>query len=247
MNIIGSRDYVAIEVEDFGHGIPRTLRTRSSSRFLPQGSRQGHRSRPCHGLWHRKADRGYVFCSSTVGKGPFLRFSCPLCSRRNPCVAPVEQAAAPARSHRPWHDPPRRGRGGVRLLAPAPSPRGLHSAAGASASRRCRSSKKTAQDRSCRVRRRHAGDGWPTMFGELRRRGVKQGHFRIGLREDAFAKNCPTERILASCQTLQSEAIDRAVKASSEKQALNGNHGLLLRYGRSIPSKKFNLNPAVGV
>jgi len=41
----------------------------------------------------------------------------------------------------------------------------------------------------------------PTMFGELRRRGVKaKVIFVSGYAEDAFAKNLPTERILASCQ-----------------------------------------------
>jgi len=200
------------EVEDFGHGIHRTLRTRSSSRFLPQGIGKGTGLGLAMVYGIVKQTGGYVFCSSTVGKGTVFTILCPVMFQTKPMHhAPLSKRQRRRRSHRPWHDPPRRGRGGgPGFWRPRPHLAGytvLQAASGIEALQIVE--EKWRQDRSCRVRRRHAGDDARPCSANCADAASRPRSFRIGLCEDAFAKNLPTERIWLLAKTLQSEAIDR--------------------------------------
>ena len=56
-------DYVRIDIIGYRHRYPRRYRRQDlRAVLLDQGSRQGHRARPVHGIWHRQADRRLHLC-----------------------------------------------------------------------------------------------------------------------------------------------------------------------------------------
>ncbi len=94
-----------------------------------------------------KQTGGYVFCDSTVGEGTTFRILLP---RYVPAEGEEETKKEAAkksgrRSHRPWHDPARRGRGGgARLRRPRACRARLYRARGRlRLSRRSKSSRRT--------------------------------------------------------------------------------------------------------
>ncbi len=200
-------DYVLVEVEDTGHGIPADVRDKIFEPFFTTkevGKGTGLGLSMVYGIV--KQTGGYVFCDSAAGDGTTFRILLPrhIAGRRSSKRRSKEAAKAGRRPHRPWHDPARRGRGGGARL------------------RRARARLARLYGAGGRVRRRGAlriveeTDGkidlivsdvvmpemdGPTMFGELRKRGVEcQGHFRFRLcRGRLRARTCPRARISASC------------------------------------------------
>ena len=118
---------------DTGTGIPEAIRRQDlRSVLLDQGSRQGHRARPVHGLRHHQTDRRLRVCRFGPARGHDLPHlpAAAYCQRRGrwrsraemeaPAISStlaaadqVKRAAGAAkrRSHRRRHDPSGRGRG----------------------------------------------------------------------------------------------------------------------------------------
>ena len=216
-------DYVAIEVEDFGHGIPPEVKDKIFEPFFTTkdiGKGTGLGLAMVYGIV--KQTGGYVFCSSTVGKGTVFTILLPhyipdetLASRS------IEQAAAPAADLT--------GHGTILLVedeeavrafgARALASRGytvLQAASGTEALQIVEQN--SGQDRSCRFRRRHAGNGWPNHVRRIAQtRGQGQGHFRVWLCRGRLRQKPARRRgFRLFAETFQSEAIDRG----GERQAV---------------------------
>ena len=190
-------DYVAIEVEDFGQGIPPDVKDKIFEPFFTTkevGKGTGLGLAMVYGIV--KQTGGFVFCSSTVGKGTIFTILLP---RYVPDEAnasrPVEQAAAPAADLT--------GHGTILLVEDEEAVRAF--GARALASRGYTVLQAASGIEALQIVEQNGGkidlvvsdvvmpemDG-PTMFGELRRRGVKaKVIFVSGYAEDAFAKNLP--------------------------------------------------------
>jgi len=190
-------DYVAIEVEDFGHGIAPEVKDKIFEPFFTTkevGKGTGLGLAMVYGIV--KQTGGYVFCSSTVGKGTVFTILLPryipdetLGSRS------IEQAAAPAADLT--------GHGTILLVEDEEAVRAF--GARALASRGYTVLQAASGIEALQIVEQNSGridlvvsdvvmpemDG-PTMFGELRKRGVKaKVIFVSGYAEDAFAKNLP--------------------------------------------------------
>ena len=190
-------DYVAIEVEDFGHGIAPEVKDKIFEPFFTTkdvGKGTGLGLAMVYGIV--KQTGGYVFCSSTVGKGTVFTILLPqyipdetLASR------PIEQAAAPPADLT--------GHGTILLVEDEGAVRAF--GARALASRGYTVLQAASGSEALQIVEQNGGkidlvvsdvvmpemDG-PTMFGELRKRGVKaKVIFVSGYAEDAFAKNLP--------------------------------------------------------
>jgi len=78
-------DYVAIEVEDFGHGIAPEVKDKIFEPFFTTRKSEGHRSWPRHGVWHCKTDRRlcFLFEHSRQGDG-FYDPPCPIIFQTKP-------------------------------------------------------------------------------------------------------------------------------------------------------------------
>ena len=107
-------DYVLVEVQDTGHGIPAEVRAKIFEPFFTTkdvGKGTGLGLSMVYGII--KQTGGYVFCDSEAGAGATFRILLP---RRlgDEIDEPVKKEAAEARrgSHRPGRDPPGRRRGG---------------------------------------------------------------------------------------------------------------------------------------
>ena len=218
-------DYVMIEVADTGTGIPDDIREKIFEPFFTTkevGKGTGLGLAMVYGIV--KQTGGYVFCDSTVGVGTIFRILLP---RYVPTQGedevrnkePVKKAAADLTGH-----------GTILLVedeeavrafgARALSARGytvLEAANGAEALEVADKNSKIDLIVSDVVMPEMDG---PTMFGELRKRGVRaKVIFVSGYAEDAFAKNLPEGEdfgFLAKPFTLKQliEAVKGAAPAS---------------------------------
>src|SRR5271157_4427505 len=189
-------DYVAIEVEDFGHGIPPDVKDKIFEPFFTTkevGKGTGLGLAMVYGIV--KQTGGYVFCSSIVGKGATFTVLLP----RH--IAEAKDAAPSLEQGKPAAD--LTGHGTILLVEDEEAVRAF--GARALASRGYRVLLAGSGLEALEIVEQNQGkidlvvsdvvmpemDG-PTMFGELRRRGVKaKVIFVSGYAEDAFAKNLP--------------------------------------------------------
>jgi two-component system, cell cycle sensor histidine kinase and response regulator CckA len=190
-------DYVAIEVEDSGVGIAPEVKDKIFEPFFTTkdvGKGTGLGLAMVYGII--KQTGGYVFCSSTIGKGTIFTI---LLLRYVPdetqASRSVEKVAAPAADLT--------GHGTILLVEDEEAVRAF--GARALASRGYTVLQAASGVEALQIVEQNGGkidlivsdvvmpemDG-PTMFGELRKRGVKaKVIFVSGYAEDAFAKNLP--------------------------------------------------------
>ncbi|PNG28025.1 cell cycle histidine kinase CckA [Methylocella silvestris] len=189
-------EYVAIEVEDCGHGVPPEVRDKIFEPFFTTkevGKGTGLGLAMVYGIV--KQTGGFVFCSSPPGKGATFTVLLP---RHIPEA--VETTVPPERA-KPAAD--LTGRGVILLVEDEEAVRAF--AARALASRGYSVLQAGSGVEALEVVDRNPGkidlvvsdvvmpemDG-PTMFGELRKRGVKaKVIFVSGYAEEAFSKNLP--------------------------------------------------------
>jgi two-component system cell cycle sensor histidine kinase/response regulator CckA len=190
-------DYVAIEVEDSGQGIAPEVKDKIFEPFFTTkevGKGTGLGLAMVYGIV--KQTGGYVFCSSMVGKGTVFTILLPhYIPDEIRASRSVEQAAAPPADLT--------GHGTILLVEDEEAVRAF--GARALASRGYTVLQAASGIEALQVVEQNGGkidlivsdvvmpemDG-PTMFGELRKRGVKaKVIFVSGYAEDAFAKNLP--------------------------------------------------------
>ena len=196
--LLPAADYVVVEVEDTGTGIPADIRDKIFDPFFTTkefGKGTGLGLSMVYGIV--KQTGGFIFCDSQVGRGTTFRI---FFTRHIPVEEPVE---APKVEEEKKASADHTGRGVVLLVedeeavrafgARALTSRGytvLEAENGADALRVV----DQAQDSIDLVVSdvvMPEMDG-PTMFGELRKRGIKcRVVFVSGYAEDAFAKNLP--------------------------------------------------------
>lgn len=190
-------DYVAIEVEDFGHGIPPDVKDKIFEPFFTTkevGKGTGLGLAMVYGIV--KQTGGTVFCSSTVGRGTVFTILLP---RYIPDEHQASRSAEPANA--PAAD--LTGHGTILLVEDEEAVRAF--AARALVSRGYTVLQASSGMDALQIVEQNDGkidlvvsdvvmpemDG-PTMFGELRKRGIKaKVIFVSGYAEDAFAKNLP--------------------------------------------------------
>jgi two-component system cell cycle sensor histidine kinase/response regulator CckA len=190
-------DYVAIEVEDTGHGIPDDVKDKIFEPFFTTkevGKGTGLGLSMVYGIV--KQTGGYVYCTSVVGKGTIFRILLP---RYIPVVGEeetkketVKKAAADLTGH-----------GTILLVEDEEAVRAF--GARALSARGYTVLEAASGFEALEVASKNEGkidlivsdvvmpemDG-PTMFGELRKRGVTaKVIFVSGYAEEAFAKNLP--------------------------------------------------------
>ena len=190
-------DYVAIEVEDFGHGIAPDVKDKIFEPFFTTkevGKGTGLGLAMVYGIV--KQTGGYVFCSSTIGKGTVFTILLPRYIP-NETHAPrcAEQAIAPAADLT--------GHGTILLVEDEEAVRAF--GARALTSRGYTVLQAASGIEALEIVEQNGGkidlivsdvvmpemDG-PTMFGELRKRGIKAKVILVsGYAEDAFSKNLP--------------------------------------------------------
>jgi two-component system cell cycle sensor histidine kinase/response regulator CckA len=189
-------DYVAIEVEDDGHGIPAEVKDKIFEPFFTTkevGKGTGLGLSMVYGIV--KQTGGYVFCDSVVGRGTVFRILLP---RHVPQATeePVRKEVKAAATDLT-------GRGTILLVEDEEAVRAF--GARALASRGYTVLEAASGVEALDVLERDGGtvdlvvsdvvmpemDG-PTLFGELRRRGITaKVIFVSGYAEEAFAKNLP--------------------------------------------------------
>ncbi|WOJ89316.1 response regulator [Methylocapsa polymorpha] len=190
-------DYVAIEVEDFGCGIPPDVKDKIFEPFFTTkevGKGTGLGLSMVYGIV--KQTGGYVFCASVLGKGTVFTILLP---RYVAEAADAPQASEPAKA--PAAD--LTGHGTILLVEDEEAVRAF--GARALASRGYTVLQAATGLEALEIAEENQGlidlvvsdvvmpemDG-PTMFGELRKRGVKaKVIFVSGYAEEAFAKNLP--------------------------------------------------------
>ncbi len=190
-------DYVAIEVEDFGHGIAPEVKDKIFEPFFTTkevGKGTGLGLAMVYGIV--KQTGGYVFCSSALGKGTVFTILLPrYIPDETQASRFIEQAAAPPADLT--------GHGTILLVEDEEAVRAF--GARALASRGYTVLQAASGIEALQIVEQNGGkidlvisdvvmpemDG-PTMFGELRKRGVKaKVIFVSGYAEDAFAKHLP--------------------------------------------------------
>jgi two-component system, cell cycle sensor histidine kinase and response regulator CckA len=190
-------DYVAIEVEDTGHGIPAEIRDKIFEPFFTTkevGKGTGLGLSMVYGIV--KQTGGWVFCDSEVGVGTTFRILLP---RHIPTDKPEEVAKEATKAA----TPDLTGRGTILLVEDEDAVRAF--GARALASRGYTVLEASSGADALRVVDEAEGrldlvvsdvvmpemDG-PTMLGELRKRGITcKVVFVSGYAEDAFARNLP--------------------------------------------------------
>ena len=193
-------DYVVVEVEDNGTGIPVEIRDKIFDPFFTTkdvGKGTGLGLSMVYGIV--KQTGGFIYCDSTVGRGTTFRI---FLTRHIPGVeAQVEEEKPAAPEKKPSAD--HTGAGVVLLVEDEEAVRSF--GARALSSRGYTVLEAESGVDALRVVEANHGridhvvsdvvmpemDG-PTMFGELRKRGVKaRVIFVSGYAEDAFSKNLP--------------------------------------------------------
>ncbi|MCI0467965.1 MAG: response regulator [Beijerinckiaceae bacterium] len=190
-------DYAAVEVEDFGHGIPPESKDKIFEPFFTTkeiGKGTGLGLAMVYGIV--KQTGGYVFCASTVGKGTVFTILLP----RHIADEPIASRSA-EKVHAPSAD--LTGNGSILLVEDEEAVRAF--GARALASRGYTVLQAASGIEALQIVERNGGkidlvvsdvvmpemDG-PTMLSELRKRGVKaKVIFVSGYAEDAFSKNLP--------------------------------------------------------
>jgi len=190
-------EYVAIAVEDFGHGIPPEIKDKIFEPFFTTkevGKGTGLGLAMVYGIV--KQTGGYVFCTSTAGKGTTFTILLP---RYVPGEAATSRA--PEATSTPAAD--LTGRGTILLVEDEEAVRAF--ASRALTSRGYVVIQASSGSEALRIVEGNCGDidlvvsdvvmpemDGPTMLGELRKRGIKaKVIFVSGYAEDAFAKNLP--------------------------------------------------------
>jgi two-component system cell cycle sensor histidine kinase/response regulator CckA len=186
-------DYVAIEVEDFGHGIAPEVKDKIFEPFFTTkevGKGTGLGLAMVYGIV--KQTGGYVLCSSAVGSGTTFTVLLPRHAGDAPPASAPAKAAADLTGH-----------GTILLVEDEEAVRAF--AARALASRGYSVLQAATGLEALEIVAQNPGkidlvvsdvvmpemDG-PTMFGELRKRGVTaKVIFVSGYAEEAFAKNLP--------------------------------------------------------
>jgi two-component system cell cycle sensor histidine kinase/response regulator CckA len=189
-------DYVAVEVEDFGHGIAPEVKDKIFEPFFTTkevGKGTGLGLAMVYGIV--KQTGGYVFCASAVGHGSTFTVLLPRHIAGAGDAPPLNAPARPAADLT--------GHGTILLVEDEEAVRAF--AARALASRGYRVLQAASGLEALEIAARNEGkidlvvsdvvmpemDG-PTMFGELRKRGVTaKVIFVSGYAEEAFAKNLP--------------------------------------------------------
>ncbi len=195
--LLPAADYVVVEVEDTGTGIPADVRAKIFEPFFTTkevGKGTGLGLSMVYGII--KQTGGFVFCDSTVGRGTTFRI---FLTRYIPLEKPEEAPKAEVKKAAADHT----GRGVVLLVEDEEAVRAF--GARALASRGYTVLEADSGVEALRVVDEGKDridlvvsdvvmpemDG-PTMFGELRKRGVKcRVIFVSGYAEDAFSKNLP--------------------------------------------------------
>ena len=192
-----SADYVAIEVEDFGHGIAADVKDKIFEPFFTTkevGKGTGLGLAMVYGIV--KQTGGYVFCSSTIGKGTVFTILLPR-------YVPDETHASRSAGKEVAAPSDLTGHGTILLVEDEEAVRAF--GARALVSRGYTVLQAASGIEALQIVEQNSGkidlvvsdvvmpemDG-PTMFGELRKRGVKaKVIFVSGYAEDAFSKNLP--------------------------------------------------------
>ena len=192
-NALPAAEYVAIEVEDFGHGIAPEVKDKIFEPFFTTkevGRGTGLGLAMVYGIV--KQTGGYVLCSSTVGRGTTFTVLLPRHAGDAPPASAPVKAAADLTGH-----------GTILLVEDEEAVRAF--AARALASRGYSVLQAANGLEALEIVAQNRGeidlvvsdvvmpemDG-PTMFGELRKRGVAaKVIFVSGYAEEAFAKNLP--------------------------------------------------------
>ncbi len=192
-NALPAAEYVAIEVEDFGHGIAPEVKDKIFEPFFTTkevGKGTGLGLAMVYGIV--KQTGGYVLCSSTVGRGTTFTVLLPRHAGDAPPASAPVKAAADLTGH-----------GTILLVEDEEAVRAF--AARALASRGYSVLQAANGFEALEIVAQNRGeidlvvsdvvmpemDG-PSMFGELRKRGVAaKVIFVSGYAEEAFAKNLP--------------------------------------------------------
>ncbi|VFU08666.1 cell cycle histidine kinase CckA [Methylocella tundrae] len=195
-NSLLAGEYVAIEVEDGGHGVPPEVKDKIFEPFFTTkevGKGTGLGLAMVYGIV--KQTGGYVFCSSMSGKGATFTVLLPRYVAESHEAAPSVEPAKPAADLT--------GHGTILLVEDEEAVRAF--GARALASRGYSVLQAASGLEALDIVEQNQGkidlvvsdvvmpemDG-PTMFGELRKRGVKaKVIFVSGYAEEAFAKNLP--------------------------------------------------------
>jgi two-component system, cell cycle sensor histidine kinase and response regulator CckA len=190
-------DYVAIEVEDNGHGIPADLKEKIFEPFFTTkevGKGTGLGLSMVYGIV--KQTGGYVFCDSTVGEGTTFRILLPR-------YVPAEGEEEARKENAKKSAADLTGHGTILLVEDEEAVRAF--GARALAARGYTVLEAGSGAEALEVAEQNIGaidliisdvvmpemDG-PTMFGELRKRGVgAKVIFVSGYAEEAFSKNLP--------------------------------------------------------
>jgi two-component system cell cycle sensor histidine kinase/response regulator CckA len=190
-------DYVAIEVEDFGHGMVPEVKEKIFEPFFTTkavGEGTGLGLATVYGIV--KQTGGYVFCASTLGKGTTFTILLPRLSAEEAAVIAQREAVKVQPTDLTGH-------GTILLVEDEEGLRAL--GARELTSRGYTVLQAGSGQEALEIAEQRNGaidlvvsdvvmpemDG-PTMFGELRKRGVKaKVIFVSGYAEDAFDKNLP--------------------------------------------------------
>ena len=208
-------DYVLVEVQDSGHGIPADVRDKIFEPFFTTkevGKGTGLGLSMVYGIV--KQTGGYVFCESEPGHGATFRIFLP----RHLADAVAEPAKKEAAK------PPAdlTGHGAILLVEDEEAVRAFASRALASrgytvleaesGARRAQGGRRGGrQDRSDRLRRHHAGDGRTDHAdGIAQARSLRQDHLRLGIRRRRLRQEpAPRPGIRLPAQTLLAQTVDR--------------------------------------